>query len=178
MTRALRFAAAFACLLAAPAQAEPVCEGQLEVRIGGAFTARVGPPARQSCEGGPRPDDDGLRVAYRSVVIENGDSLLVILGLQDLERGQTGARLPLNVTVVREGKGEFFGTRGPDLCTADLTVHEPAGDPDLWRLAGEGRCHGALQAVAREGEITLAPFRFSAVVSREVADEEVLRVRP
>ena len=178
MKRVSRSAVVLACLLAGPTSAETVCEGRFEGRIDGAFGARIGPPARQSCEGGPRPDDDGLRVAYRSVAIGTGDSLLVILGLPGLERGQTGTRLPVNITVVREGKGEFFGTRGTDLCTADLTTHEPAGEPDLWRLAGEGRCREALQAVAREGEITLAPFRFSAVVSRQALEEEVLRVRP
>jgi hypothetical protein len=178
MTCALRSAAVLAWLLAVPAGAQPACEGQFEGRIEGLFSARVGPPARQSCEGGPRPDDDGLRLAYRSIVIGSGDPLLVILGLPALERGRTGDSVPLNVTVVREGKGEFFGTRGTGLCTADLVTHEPAGDPDLWRLAGEGRCHGALQAIAREGEIFLAPFRFSAVVSRQAPEEEVLRVRP
>ena len=178
MTCAFRSATLLACLFAVPAGAQPACEGQFEGRIEGAFSARVGPPARQSCEGGPRPDDDGLRLAYRSIVAGSGDSVLIILGLPDLERGQGGDGLPLNVTLVREGKGEFFGSQGTDLCTADLTTHEPAGDPDLWRLAGEGRCHGPLQAVAREGEISLTPFRFSAVISRQAPEEEILRVQP
>ncbi len=178
MNDAFRIAAVLAGLAVSPAWGEPDCAGRLEASIDGAYSARVGPPARQSCEGGPRPDDDGLRVAYRSVVIGTGDPLLVILGLPGLERGRTGSDLPLNVTIVREGRGEFFGAQGTELCTAELTTHEPAGEPDLWRLDGEGRCHGALQAVAREGAITLAPFRFSAVVSRAAQEEEVLRVRP
>jgi len=167
------------CLLASPARAlDPVCVGDLQVSYRGAFDARLGPPARQSCDGGPRPDGDGLRVAYRSSAIGSDDQILTILAIPGILRGETGTELPLNVTVVREGKGEFFGARGPGRCTVDIATHEPAGDPDLWRLAGEGRCQDALEAVAREGEITVSAFEFSAVVSWEMPEEEILRVDP
>lgn len=168
-----------ACLLASTARAEePACVGDLQVGFSGAFDARLGPPARQSCDGGPRPDGDGLRIAYRSQAIGGDDQILTILAIPGIARGQTGTELPLNVTVVREGKGEFFGARGPGRCTVDIATHEPAGEPDFWRLAGRGRCQDDLEAVAREGEITVSAFEFSAVVSWEIPDEEILRVDP
>ncbi len=169
----------FACLIASEARAgEPECIGELQVSFSGAFDARLGPPARQSCDGGPRPDGDGLRIAYRSVAIGGDDQILTILAIPGIVRGQTGTDLPLNVTVVREGKGEFFGARGPGRCTVDIAAHEAAGEPDFWRLAGQGRCQDELEAIAREGQIRVSDFEFSALVSWEMPDEEVLRVDP
>jgi hypothetical protein len=176
-----------AALLGALALAAPVpaadlsasgCDGRLELVIGGDLEARLLAPARQTCDGGPRPDGDGLRVAYRSHRQGQPGTILIILAIPGIQRGEVGPELPLNVTVVREGKGEFYGTRGPDRCRLELVAHEKDGEPDWWHLEGRGECAEPLQGIAHEGEIELSPFSFSARVSWEEPGEEVLGADP
>jgi hypothetical protein len=90
------------------------------------------------CDGGPRPAGDALRLMFS----REDEGLLVVIAITGLERGATGGGLPANLTVVRHGSGEFYGTLGADACLVEVEDNVPAGS-DAWRVSGHGRCDGS-----------------------------------
>lgn len=161
-------AALLAGLPAAAAMAEdaasdciPGGDGALRMEISGYFDARVDwANAGTRCAGGPRPDGDALRLMFS----RPDDALLVVIGITGLARGATGTGLPANLTIVREGRGEFFGSLGADACLVDVTENAPIADAaDGFRVSGQGRCLAPIDAVARDGEIRVAPFEFTGL---------------
>lgn len=160
----------------APAAAQAVScladgSGRLEMQISGAFEARLSWPNEGTrCEGGPRPAGDALRLVFSRA----DQALLVVIGVTGLERGAVGRSLPANLTLVREGKGEFYGTLGADACLVTVTENEAeSGLAGAWRVSGHGECTAPVEAIAREGEIRLAPFEFTGLAYwPDEADED------
>lgn len=144
---------------------EPGClpggGGRLEMQVSGAFEARLSWPNEGTrCEGGPRPAGDALRLMFSRA----DEALLVVIGITGLERGAVGQGMPANLTMVREGKGEFYGTLGADACIVTVTLNEAEpGLADAWRVSGHGECTAPVEAIARDGEIRLAPFAFTGL---------------
>jgi hypothetical protein len=133
--------------------------GGLVIEISGEFEASVewGNEGTR-CEGGPRPAGDALRLMFS----RDDDGLLMVLGITGLERGTTGAALLANLTVVRQGMGLFYGSLGADACVVEVDENTlEAGHAETWRVAGRGRCEAPIEAIAREGEIRVAPFTFT-----------------
>lgn len=114
------------------------------------------------CQGMPRPDEDGVRLMFSHA----DDAMLVVLGVTGLERGETGRGLAANLTLVREGAGEFYGTLGTENCTVDVRRNErwDDGPGESWRVSGIGRCPAPVLAIGREGAVRVAPFSFDGVV--------------
>jgi hypothetical protein len=73
--------------------------------------------------------------------------------------------VPVNLTVVREGAGEFFATRGQDKCALD-SVSQVAleGKPRRYRLEGRGYCTQPARAVGGDGAVLLSRFDVVAIV--------------
>lgn len=164
-----------ALLLALPAPADegagciPGGDGRLQMTISGHFAAAVDwDNEGTTCAGGPRPGGEALRLMFN----RPDESLLVVIGITGLERGATGEGLPANLTVVREGRAEFFGTLGADACLVDVTENAlVAGSADVYRVGGRGRCLAPIEAVAREGEIRISPFEFTGIAAWPLEDE-------
>ena len=137
--------------------------GRLVMELSGQFDASIDWGNEGTvCEGGPRPEGDALRLMFK----REDEGLLVLIAITGLERGVTGTGLLANLTMVREGRGEFYGTLGADSCVVDVTenVPEPSA-ANAYRVSGEGRCVAPIEAIAREGEVRVAtPFRFTGVV--------------
>lgn len=158
--------AALGALLAPGAHAEEAAHqclagggGRLEMKIGGDFESTVdwGNEGTR-CEGGPRPAGDALRLMFS----RDDDGLLIVIGITGLQRGSTGEALLANLTIVRQGKGQFYGSLGADACVVD--VHENVAAPDqagAFRVSGTGHCAAPIEAIARDGEIRVAPFTFT-----------------
>jgi hypothetical protein len=139
----------------------PGGDGRLQMGISGDFEAKVdwGNEGTR-CEGGPRPAGDALRLMFS----RDDDGLLVVIGITGLARGATGEGLLANVTVVRQGLGRFYGTLGADACVVEVEENSPvAGLADAWRVSGQGYCAAGIEAIAREGEIRIAPFAFTGL---------------
>lgn len=112
------------------------------------------------CEGGPRPAGDALRLMFS----RDDDGLLVVIGITGLQRGNIGEGLLANVTLVRQGLGRFYGTLGADACVVAVDENAPVdGLADAWRVRGQGYCAASIEAIAREGEIRIAPFEFTGL---------------
>ena len=133
--------------------------GRLQMQVSGHFDAALDwSNAGTRCAGGPRPDGDALRLMFSRAE----DALLIVIAVTGLERGGTGDGMPANITVVREGRAEFFGTLGADTCLVDVTENTPlAGIPGAYRVSGGGRCLAPIEAVAGTSEIRIAPFEFT-----------------
>jgi len=149
--------------------ADPLCrmadEGSLVARLQGAIDADLdwGPQATH-CLGGVRPSGDGLRLLFKGSV-PGGGTLTVVIGAAPLRPGESARNVPVNLTVVREGTGQFFATQGEDKCAFDEVRQAPvAGAPDRYRLEGRGYCTQPARAVGGDGAVLLSRFDVVAVI--------------
>ena len=135
--------------------------GRLLMDISGDFDAALDWPNEGTrCEGGPRPRGDALRLMFS----RDDDGLLVVIGITGLARGATGEGMLANVTLVRQGLGRFYGTLGADACIVTVVENAAvAGLADAWRVSGQGYCAAPIEAIAREGEVRIAPFEFTGL---------------
>jgi len=151
---------------APPAAAEvPVCgtEGRLHAEIYGSFRASIDWDAHSlECAGMPRPEGAGARLRFAGTTAD-GRSLAFILGLPDLMEGESGSELPTNVTVIEEGAGRFFGSRGANTCWSDIEVHEllPSTESAVYRIAGILYCVAPLADINGNSSISLTELQFS-----------------
>lgn len=153
-----------------PASDEIFCapsdEGALQARLQGQIEAEIDWSAADvpQCRGGPRPGGDGVRLIYKGT-IAGGEPLLVVFGIGPLRAGESARNVPVNLTLVKEGIGQFFATQGHDKCALDEVRQEPlAGDAPLYRLTGRGYCTQPARAVAGEGAVLMSRFDVVAVV--------------
>lgn len=152
-----------------PHECLPDGGGGLELRISGEFEADVdwGNEGTR-CDGGPRPAGDALRLMFS----RDTDGLLMVLGITGLERGVTHESLPANLTIVRQGMGLFYGSLGADTCVVAVAENAAVeGHADTWRISGHGRCDAPIEAIARAGEIRIAPFAFTGKAYWPVEDD-------
>ena len=143
----------------------PADEGGLRARLQGAIEAEIDWTGNGSqCRGGPRPDGDGVRLLYKGS-IDGGEPVLIVFGLGPLEEGQRGRNVPVNLTLVREGAGQFFATQGPDKCSLDDVRQEPlTGQERMYRLTGRGYCLQPARALDGEGAVLMSRFDVLAIV--------------
>jgi hypothetical protein len=113
--------------------------------------------------GGLRPGGDGVRLIFKGELPGDGP-LLIVIGAGPLAAGQTARNVPVNLTVVREGKGRFYATQGDDRCAFDEVRQEPTADPQVYRLTGRGYCTQPARAVGGDGSVLLSRFDVTAVV--------------
>ena len=154
-----------AALDAASALCMPAATGRLRARLQGAIDAEVdwGEGVAQ-CRGGVRPQGDGLRLLYKGNLPGTGP-LLIVLGAAPLRPGESARNVPVNLTVVREGSGEFYATQGDGKCALDSVTQAPlAGQPGLFRLEGRGYCTQPARAVGGDGAVLLSRFDVVALV--------------
>jgi hypothetical protein len=143
----------------------PAARGSLRARLQGAVDADLDWDGREpQCRGGIRPEGDGLRLVYRGTASDGGPLLLVI-GAGPLRPGESARNVPVNLTVVREGTGEFFATQGDDKCAFD-EVRQSRLVPSSadWLLEGRGYCTQPARAVGGAGAVLVSRFDVVAVV--------------
>lgn len=143
----------------------PASTGALRARLQGAIDAEIdwGPDAAH-CQAGVRPQGDGVRLIYKGLAPDSGP-LLLVFGLSPLHPGESARNVPVNLTVVREGSGEFFATQGDDKCALDSVTQVPVpGDATLYRLEGRGYCTQPARAVGGGGSVLVSRFDVVAIV--------------
>jgi len=139
--------------------------GSIKARLQGAIDTELdwGTDAPH-CLGGLRPQGDCVRLIYKGSAPGVGP-LLVVLGIAPLKPGESARNVPVNVTVVREGPGQFFATQGDDKCTLDSVSQAPlAGEAGRYRLEGRGFCTQPARAVGGDGAVLLTRFDVVAIV--------------
>lgn len=139
--------------------------GSIKARLQGSLDAELDWGAdAPHCLGGLRPQGDGLRLIYKGSAPGVG-RLLLVLGIAPLKPGESARNVPVNLTVVREGTGQFFATQGDDKCTLDTVSQAPvSGVAGRYRLEGRGFCTQPARAVGGDGAVLLTRFDVVAVV--------------
>ena len=103
--------------------------------------------AEMECEGGPRPDGSGVRVAFAGPRHPDGRRLRLVFGVESLQEGHPARDVPTNLTVIFEGEQRLFATRGDDHCTVDELRQERigalGGAQRSWRIVARGFCIAA-----------------------------------
>jgi hypothetical protein len=122
-----------------------------------------------------RPDG-GIRVRFSRNDPADGGRLVLLFGIAGLREGKAAKALPVNVTVIREGKGEFYSTQGDNKCTLDEVKQEPiVGIPHRsrsYRITARGFCTNPARAVRGDGVILLSRFDYVGRVDFDNEDTD------
>jgi hypothetical protein len=143
----------------------PADEGELHARLQGSIDTELDWSSDvPQCLGGPRPDGDGVRLLYKGR-IAGDEAVLIVIGIAPLRAGEAARNVPVNLTVVREGTGEFFATQGRDKCALDEVRQERlAPDARRYRLTGRGYCTQPARALSGDGAVLVSRFDVIAIV--------------
>ena len=135
----------------------------LETRLVGAIDAEIDwHGADLACEGMPRPGGEGARIRFAGAVDDH--RLAIIIAMPALHRGETGAELSSNVTLIEEGAGRFFSTADSDTCWADVTSMERTGNGDGYSIGGTLYCVGPLVEVNGSASVSLSELQFRGLL--------------
>ena len=142
----------------------PSDTGFLRARLQGSIEADLewatGVP---QCRGGLRPTGDGVRLLFKGPGAKPDEPLLIVIGIGPLRPGESRSQVPVNLTLVQEGAGQFFATQGDDKCAMDEVRQEAIGTT-LFRLTGRGYCTQPARAVQGDGAVLMSRFDVEAVV--------------
>jgi hypothetical protein len=147
--------------------------GSLNAKLSGAIEAEIDWSAgdEPQCRGDVRPTGDGVRLVFRGVVTQAGP-LLVLLGAGPLKPGESKRNVPVNLTLVREGSGEFYATQGDDKCAFDELRQSPVNGPSTaFLVEGRGFCTQPARAMGGDGAVLVTRFDVTAIVDAHGADE-------
>ena len=157
---------------AAPESAlcRPSNDGYLRARLQGAIDAELDWSGDvPQCLGAPRPSGDGVRLLFKGPAAADAN-LLILIGAGPLEAGESRRNVPANLTVIREGAGEFYATQGDDKCALDEVVQQrldPLGQ--RYRLTARGYCTQPARSLHGDGAVLVSRFDVAAIVEFEVA---------
>jgi hypothetical protein len=161
---------------APPALCLPDGRGYLRARLSGVVKAELDwGNEGMECTGAVRPDG-GIRVRFSRNDPAEGGRLVLLFGIAGLREGKAAKALPVNVTVIREGKGEFYSTQGDNKCTLDDVKQEPiVGIPHRsrsYRITARGFCTNPARAVRGDGVILLSRFDYVGRVDFDSEDKD------
>ena len=144
----------------------PTGNGYLRARIRGAFNLDINwHNADLECDGGPRPDGNGVRVSFAGPLRADGRRLRMVFGVGAVHEGRAGRELPTNLTVIFEGEQRLFATRGDDHCTIDELRQERVGalggPKRAWRIVARGFCISPVSALDSAARILVSRFDFA-----------------
>jgi hypothetical protein len=158
---------------AAPAKCLPAGNGYLRARLAGTVNTELNwGNEGTECTGAVRPTDGGIRMRFSRP--DGQHKLVLVFGIAQLAEGKSARNLPVNVTLIREGAGEFFSTQGDDKCTLDhVTQDAIVGIPHRsrsYRVTARGFCTEPARAVRGKGSVLLSRFDYSGRV--DFGDED------
>jgi hypothetical protein len=153
----------------------PGGDGYLRARLDGALKAELNWGNKDTeCTGAVRPTDGGIRMRFRSS-LASGEKLVLVFGIAKLREGASAKAVPVNLTVIREGTGEFFGTQGDDKCMLDDVRQEPiVGIPRRtrsYRIVARGFCTEPARAIRGKGAVLISRFDYAGRVDFDDEDD-------
>jgi hypothetical protein len=143
-------------------------KGFLRARLSGAIRAEIDwSDATLECSGATRPRG-GVRLRFSHPFGDKDQQLVLLFGIGKLREGEPARNLAVNLTVIRQGAGQFFGTQGDDSCTIDELRQEAiAGIPQRnrsYRVIARGFCIKPAPAVNGDGAVLMTRFDFAGRV--------------
>lgn len=151
----------------------PGGDGFLQARLRGALDADVSwDNAALECDGGPRPDAKGLRVAFAADLPDASHRLRFIFGIDENDIAEGAAQaLPTNLTVILEGEQQMFATRGGERCAVEgleRSELEVSGRR-MYRVHARGYCLGPATSIAGDERLLVPTFEFTGIAAAEQA---------
>lgn len=156
-------------------QCLPSGDGYLKARLSGAIAAELNWKNDElECVGAIRPTDGGIRMRFSPSGSQANEKIVLVFGIAQLAEGAAAKNVPVNLTVIREGKGEFYSTQGDDKCMLDDVRQTPlVGIPfksRSYRIVARGYCTEPARAVRGQGAVLLSRFDFAGRVDFETTD--------
>jgi len=160
----------------------PAGKGFLRARLSGALKTEIAWGNETDCSGAIRPTDGGIRMRFAGMSTavtgpgksQDPERLVLVFGIAGLREGQSARSLGVNLTVIREGTGQFYSTRGDDKCMLDKVTQVPiTGIPRRSRsysVVARGFCTEPARAVRGEGVILVSRFDFAGRVDFDTED--------
>jgi hypothetical protein len=158
-----------------PPKCLPAGNGYLRARLSGAVSTELnwGNDGTE-CTGAVRPTDGGIRMRFSRP--DGQGKLVLVFGIAQLREGKAARNVPVNVTLIREGAGEFFSTQGDDKCSLDQVTQEAiVGIPHRsrsYRVTARGFCTEPARAVRGKGAVLLSRFDYSGRVDFGSEDKQ------
>ncbi len=157
------------------AQCLPAGNGYLRARLSGAVSAELNwGNEGTECTGAVRPTDGGVRMRFSRP--DGAGKLVLVFGIAQLSEGKSASNVPVNVTLIREGAGQFFSTQGDDKCMLDRVTQDAiVGIPHRsrsYRITARGFCTEPARAVRGTGAILLSRFDYAGRVDFESQDTQ------
>jgi hypothetical protein len=174
-SRALNYPAAGATANAqTPAPCLTTNDGYLRARLTGSIQAELDwRNDATSCTGSARPGG-GLRLRFSHAFGNTAHPLVLLFGINAIHAGESGKVLAVNLTIMREGEGEFYSTQG-DKCTIDrLQQTVVPGMPTRkrsYRVEAHGFCNQPAHALTGNGVILVTRFDFTGRVDVDDDDD-------
>ena len=161
----------------APAATEPAClpgaRGFLDARLKGEIdTSLQWRGATLQCEGGARPEGQGLRASFLGRSEATGQSLRFVFGMAASPGSATSHNVPAHLTVLAEGAGRAWATQGDSQCMVETLVQErlpmaaPAAGSD-WRVAARGYCIDPAVTLDGASRLWVERFDFAGIAHFE-----------
>jgi hypothetical protein len=149
----------------------PTHDGYLRARLRGANNLDINwQDGDLQCDGGPRPDQRGIRLTFAGPVLREGHRLRFVFGIAGGQGAGNSHGVPANVTVIFEGESKLYSTRGEDKCTIDELTQAPiAAAPATHqrRVTGRGFCIAPAAAADGSDALLLSRFDFAGVMVDE-----------
>jgi hypothetical protein len=163
------------------AEATPKClpdgSGYFRARLSGMLDTELDWDNQATqCTGAVRPTDQGIRMQFIGRT-SGGERVTIVIGIAKLREGVSAKAVPVNVTLIREGSGEFYGTLGDDKCMLDRVSQQAlVGIPRrvrLYRVVARGFCTEPARSVRGQGSILISRFDYAGRVDfgSETAEE-------
>jgi hypothetical protein len=171
----------------AAANCLPGHDGYLRLRMRGASNLDIDwHDADMHCEGGPRPNQKGLRLTFAGPEPGGAHTLRFVFGIAAAPGVRSAHNVPANVTVIFEGERKLFSTAGDGKCTVDEFSERPLppnGVPAqqaarLQQLTARGFCVEPAVALGGRAGLLLSRFDFSGPVLEEDAADDPPSIRP
>jgi hypothetical protein len=159
----------------AAAKCLPAGNGYLRARLSGAVSTELNwGNEGTECTGAVRPTDGGIRMRFSRP--DGEGKLVLVFGIAQLREGKSAQNVPVNVTLIREGAGQFFSTQGDDKCTLDAVTQDAiVGIPHRsrsYQVTARGFCTKPARAVRGNGAVLLSRFDYSGRVDFESEDTQ------
>jgi len=151
-------------------------DGYLWVRLCGVINSDLDWSNQDTeCTGAVRPDG-GLRMRFTEAGADKAQRLVLVFGVAALREGQSVRNLPVNVTLIREGAGEFYSTQGDDKCTLDEVRQTPLKGIPLrersYRVVVRGFCTEPARSVTGDGAVFISRFDYAGRIDFEAEDTD------
>jgi hypothetical protein len=152
----------------------PKGDGYLRARLAGSIKTELNWGNKGTeCTGAVRPTDGGIRMRFTGG-FDKDQKLVLVFGIASLREGRGANNVPVNVTIIREGSGEFYGTQGDDKCMLDEVTQEPiVGIPHRsrsYRIVARGFCTEPARAIRGKGSVLVSRFDYAGRVDFDNED--------